>query len=158
MAEWGRRHARCPVLSVLQRRLASICTIAWRRLGIEQFLSIRSHTFRFRYVGVFVEKNSPSWRVEIIKLTGTRGPEKCRNGRNQQHESERNEYEYDGHPLAFAILEQHAAVLGFSGRTWRMRLSRHAFVVTISELADIPIAAIHGASMPVAASGNAIRL
>lgn len=43
-------------------------------------------------------------------------------------------------------------------RSQELQRNRSAFKTTISELTDMPIAAIHGASMPVAANGSASEL
>ena len=45
-----------------------------------------------------------------------------------------------------------------SAETLSRRISRIELSITISELADMPMPAIHGVTTPMAASGTAVRI
>ena len=93
----------------------------------------------FRWLVVVIQNDSYRRRIQVIKLARTDRPEKRPHCATEQQQRQRDQDVQNTHDYS-------------------NRLRRNAFSTTISELALIPIAAAHGGTIPIAASGNAVAL
>ena len=110
-----------------------------------------------RTVGGFViiKNDVPGRAVQVIELAATAGPDECPDRAGKQQERDWNKNVQHVHDAVFLLRNSGIAC---SSLLFPRRARPAAFSTTMSELRDIPIAAIHGASMPETASGNAARL
>ena len=93
---------------------------------------------RVGLIGVVVVGDHIQGRaVEVVELARVHGEPEGRADRDREHEAQRNEEEEDVHGVP---------------------RSRRAFATTASELADIPMPAMKGVTMPAKASGITSKL
>ena len=99
---------------------------------------------------VLVHENAMRRAFQIVELAGFGRPDKTGNHGRDEQDGDGDEEIEDFH------IYECAATGCFVSDTRSLR--RKAFATTMSELADMPSAAIHGATQPAAANGRAIRL
>lgn len=112
----------------------------------------------FRRPPVIIHRDTPGWRLQVVELPVAHCPEEGGDRGDQQHEAEGNQQVEAVHAATPSVLVPGAASAAAAAGAAGSRPSRSALKVTSSELADMPIAATHGASRPSAASGTAMAL
>src|SRR5690606_36107240 len=108
---------------------------------------------------IVIHDDAPGGRAQVVELAGGHRPEERPHGDSDQYESKGYQQVENSH----AGTSRCAGTRGSArestfGPFPTCRCTRVAFATTTSELRDIPSAAIHGASIPDAASGTAVRL
>jgi len=95
---------------------------------------------------VVIEQDTVGRALQIVELPGSDGPQKCRHDYDHQYHRHRNQDIENIHRCGSYSISS------------RVRPRRRLLATTRRELADIPIAAIQGATKPAAAVGMARRL
>ena len=95
---------------------------------------------------VIVQQDTVGGPLQIVELAGSNSPEECGYDQCHQHDRHRNQQVEDVHPAASRA------------QSFTPRPRRRLLATTSRELADMPMAAIHGATKPAAAAGMASRL
>jgi len=100
--------------------------------------------------GVIIHQYAVGRPFEVIKLATPGRPDKNSDNHGDQDHGDRDKQ--------VDYFHNRVSIVGIQFARDVRLLRRMAFAVTISELKDMPMAAIHGASRPAAARGSASRL